>query len=180
MADSKVSDLIEVVDMGSFDYFYIIINGESRRISRANLEDDLTIAHALDADNLGGLSAASYAPTDNPTFTGTTNTGNLRVAGDIIATSDITAYSDRRLKEDIVSIPDALDKVSRINGVTFRRIDTGDTQTGLIAQELRAILPEAVSEDEDGYLSVAYGNVVGLLVEAIKELREEVDSLKGI
>ena len=95
---------------------------------------------------------------------------------------DITAFSDIRQKEDLEIIPDALDKVSKINGYTFVRTGQGPgRKTGLIAQELEKVLPEAVYEPNEGsdMKAVAYGNVVGLLVEAIKELKEDVDILKA-
>lgn len=93
---------------------------------------------------------------------------------------NITAYSDIRLKTDIEVISDALNKVCTLRGVTYERIDSGERQTGVIAQEVQAVLPEAVmvGADEDATLSVAYGNLVGLLIEAIKELKAEVDELK--
>ena len=95
-------------------------------------------------------------------------------------TGDITANSDSRLKEEVKPIENALDKVDAINGVTFSLIDGDDTRrVGVIAQDVQAVLPEAVHADEDGLLSVAYGNMVGLLVEAVKELRAEVAELKG-
>jgi hypothetical protein len=95
-------------------------------------------------------------------------------------TGDITANSDSRLKEEIQPIENALDKVDAINGVTFSLIGGDDTRrVGVIAQDVQAVLPEAVHEDENGLLSVAYGNMVGLLVEAVKELRAEVAELKG-
>jgi len=86
--------------------------------------------------------------------------------------NNITGYSDLRLKTDIEVITDALDKVNALRGVMFTRIDTGERQTGLIAQDVQAVLPEAVKEgsDEHHTLSLAYGNLAGLLVEAIKEL----------
>jgi hypothetical protein len=60
------------------------------------------------------------------------------------------------------------------------KANPGKRKTGVIAQEVERVLPEVVSTDpEDGIKSVAYGNVVGLLIEAIKELKEEVDQLKG-
>ena len=107
----------------------------------------------------------------------------LDVTGAILASADITAYSDIRLKTDIQAITGALDKVDQLWGVTFLRSDEGDgvRHTGLIAQELQAVLPEAVrvGTDANRTLSVAYGNTVGLLVEAIKELRAEVEALKN-
>lgn len=93
---------------------------------------------------------------------------------------NITAYSDIRLKTDIEVISDALNKVCTLRGVTYTRIEGNERQTGVIAQEVQAVLPEAVKigEDVDQTLSVAYGNLVGLLIEAIKELKAEVDVLK--
>jgi len=110
----------------------------------------------------------------------TTATSGFYFYDSIYSLGNVTAYSDRRVKDNIEVIPDALDKVSRINGYTFTRKDRdGERQTGLIAQELLEVLPEAVVENpENGHYSIAYGNVVGLLTEAIKELKAEVEELK--
>lgn len=97
--------------------------------------------------------------------------------GSLTCTGNITAYSDRSMKKDLEVIPSALSKVSALTGYNFTRIDSGERHTGLIAQDVQAVLPEAVMESE-GKLSVAYGNLVGLLVEAIKELKREIDGLK--
>jgi len=99
-------------------------------------------------------------------------------AGNTTATGNVTAYSDIRLKTDIEVIPDALWKVRQLRGVTYERIDSGERQTGVIAQEVQAVLPEAVMtmNNDDKTLSVAYGNMVGLLIEAIKELNTKVDN----
>ena len=99
--------------------------------------------------------------------------------GDFTATGNVTAYSDITLKENIEVIPNALDKVSEIRGVTYDRKDMeGARHAGVIAQEVEAVLPEVVMTDEEGVKSVAYGNLVGLLIEAVKELKAEVETLK--
>ena len=67
--------------------------------------------------------------------------------------------------------------MQQLTGYTYTRTDSGERQTGLIAQDVQKVLPEAVVDGE--HLSLAYGNLVGLLVEAIKELRAEVAALKG-
>lgn len=103
-------------------------------------------------------------------------TGSLTVAGSITAGGNVTAYSDARLKTDLTRIEGALDKVEKLVGYTFTRVDSGERQTGLLAQDVQAVLPEAVVEGE--HLSVAYGNMLGLIVEAIKELRAEVAELR--
>ena len=85
--------------------------------------------------------------------------------------------SDARLKSDIAPIVDALAKVQALTGVTFTMTGSDTRQMGLIAQDVQAVAPEAVVEAE-GILRLAYGNLVGLLVEAIKDLAQEVDQLK--
>jgi len=108
--------------------------------------------------------------------------------GDFFARGDVTAFaslSDRQLKENIENIPNALEKVSKINGVTFNYIGSKESMTGVVAQEVQEVLPEVVYETvdntrEDGRaLAVRYGNMVGLLIEAIKELKAEVEVLKN-
>jgi hypothetical protein len=98
--------------------------------------------------------------------------------GDLTASGNVTAYSDIRYKSDIKTIDQALDKVLKLRGVTYTKDNT--LGLGLIAQEVREVIPEVVVEgvDENKTLSVAYGNIVGLLVEAIKELKQEIEDLK--
>ena len=105
-----------------------------------------------------------------------TVTGGVEVTGDLTATGNITAYSDERLKTDVSTIEGALDKVSKLRGVEYTKIDTNEKGIGVIAQEIEQVLPEVV---QDGaYKSVAYGNVVGVLIEAIKELKAELNEHK--
>jgi hypothetical protein len=112
------------------------------------------------------------------------STANLAtINADWYHSGNMTSISDRSLKRDIEPITGALDKVVALNGVTFDYLDDNSLSrsTGLIAQDVQAVLPEAVSTIPDGeHLGVAYGNMVGLLVEAIKELKAEVDALKGV
>lgn len=102
-------------------------------------------------------------------------------SGNVTAIGNVTAYSDRRLKKDIQPITDALNKVRFLTGVTFTRTDSGERQTGLIAQDVKVVLPEAVSEaaGEDKILSVAYGQMMGLVVEAMKDMAGQIDALKA-
>jgi hypothetical protein len=101
-----------------------------------------------------------------------TATTKLYVHGDILATGDVSASSDRRLKTDIKRIENALDKVCSLGGYTYVMNDK--PSSGLIAQEVLEVLPEVVHGSEETNYSLAYGNIVGLLVEAIKELKEKV------
>lgn len=103
--------------------------------------------------------------------------GEIVAGGNLVMVGNITAYSDKRLKTNLEVIPNALQKVLELTGYTYTRIDSGEKQTGLLAQDLQSVLPEAVHVGE--YLSISYGNVVGLLVQAIKELKVELDVLRG-
>jgi len=107
------------------------------------------------------------------------------VTGSLVTEGDITAFgtvSDRNRKENIVKIENALDKVSQISGYTFNYIGDDTPMTGVIAQELEEVLPEVVYETAsvDGTQSkaVRHGNIVGLLIESIKELKAEIEELK--
>ena len=95
--------------------------------------------------------------------------------GNFTATGDITAYSDERLKRNIETISDPLDIVTKLRGVKFEK--DGRHSTGIIAQEVEEVLPEVVHTDAEGMKSVAYGNVVGVLIEAIKDQQAQIDDL---
>jgi ribosomal protein RSM22 (predicted rRNA methylase) len=103
------------------------------------------------------------------TFDGT----NLTVAG------NVSAYSDETLKTDIATILQALDKVNAMRGVAFTRILDNQRGSGVVAQELQKIAPELVIVDADGMLSVAYGNITGYLIEAIKELTARIEAIES-
>lgn len=132
-----------------------------------------TGASLASADVTGAL---GFTPANKA---GDSFTGSISVSGSITATGDITAYSDARLKTDIETITGALDRVRKLRGVTFSRRETGNRGVGLIAQELASIVPEAVMTHEDGLLSVAYGNLVGVLIEAVKDLADKVERLEA-
>ena len=108
--------------------------------------------------------------------TGLNVTGTIVSSGSITTSADFNTTSDNRVKEDIVRIEGALDKVEKLSGYTFTYSQTKQRSTGVIAQEVQEVLPEAVSGEQT--LSVAYGNMVGLLIEAIKELKAEIDDIK--
>lgn len=97
-------------------------------------------------------------------------TGNLEVTG------DVTALSDIRTKTDIETISDALKLVMGMRGVNFTKDEK--RCSGVIAQEMQKIMPEVVTEGENGMLSVAYGNLTGVLIEAVKELSSRVEKLE--
>jgi hypothetical protein len=122
----------------------------------------------LDSDNvlrIGGWSASA-------------NRWVLDMSGNMTAAGNINSNSDIKLKTNIKILTNSLDKVLQMRGVEFDRIDIeGKHQIGFIAQEIEEIYPELVSENQ-GTKSVAYGNITAILVEAIKEQQEQINSLR--
>ena len=105
--------------------------------------------------------------------------------GNVIIQGNLFSYSDIRIKTNIETIENALDKVTSLRGVTYNMIkdikenpNTARKHTGLIAQEVETVIPEAVKE-ENGFKTVAYGNLVSVLIEAVKELKQKFDFLNN-
>jgi hypothetical protein len=169
------------------------LTGTTNRITVTNASGSITISGPQD-----------IATTSNPQFgslgVGVASTG---VAGSIVAANEITSfYSDERLKTNIVLIPNALDKVMTLRGVTYEPNSLAESfgfrkekQVGVLAADVEAILPEAVkpapfdmmlfentviSRSGEDYKTVQYEKLVPLLIEAIKELNNEIKKLKEI
>ena len=153
----------------------------------------------------GGTETGLYNDVDNEwLFTATHNghsymyaNGTWRVQatgsgcsinGALTATGNVTAYSDARLKTNVKTIDNALDIVDQLRGVSFDWKESGKHSIGVIAQEVEEVLPELVldtksidaeTKEETEVKTVDYGKMVGVLINAIKELRAEVEELKG-
>ncbi len=149
-----------------------------------------------------GLTGGTITSTGTLSMSGS-YTGNFAVSGAITATGEITAYySDKRLKENIKPIENALAKTLSLHGVTYNANDVAasfgytnkEKQVGLLAQDVKAVLPEViapapfdvkvvdgkeVSKSGEDYITVKYEKIVALLVEAIKELNDKVESLES-
>jgi len=110
-----------------------------------------------------------------------TYNGACAIDGTVTATGDVIAYSDARVKENVHTIENALDKTLKLRGVTYNRTDVEDksTKIGVIAQEIMEVLPEVVSEDETGMYGVSYGNLTAVLIEAIKEQQKQIEELRN-
>jgi hypothetical protein len=137
----------------------------------------------INADRLNGVNSTLFMRNDSTqSLNGSlTVNGNVNVSGNV--TTDYSA-SDINLKENLVKIDDSLCKVSILSGYTFNYINRPNERVaGLVAQEVERVLPEAVYEFENSegevYKAVRYGNIVSLLVEAIKELSEKVERLEN-
>ena len=156
---------------------------------------------SVESDQRGEIALFGYSSTDYINSTATyfdfvldgavdmrlENDGDLHVEGNVIAYS--TTISDERLKKDIVKIDNALDKVSQLNGYTFEYLADGKKSAGVIAQEVEKVMPSAITEstlplkmgddDETEYKTVQYDQLHGLMIEAIKELKAEIEELKA-
>lgn len=131
-----------------------------------------------------------YFSTTNTAYDTGSQKASIDYNGNIIAAGNMTAYgspSDRRLKENIAPVKDALHKILALNPVTYdwkketkEHTMVGMTKDiGFIAQEVQEVIPELVREGGDGYLAIRDRGIIALLVEAIKELQTQVDELKG-
>jgi hypothetical protein len=142
-----------------------------------------TVRPLLLYDNVNNITKLHNVGGVNSVVRITNQGGNAALAevdaiGNFIATGDVTAFSDERLKKNVKTIENALEKVNQLRGVEFERTDIEKKQIGVIAQEVEKIIPEVVSQGQD-YKSVSYGNLVGLLIEAVKDLTKEVENLKA-
>jgi hypothetical protein len=158
--------------------------GGNKTFSDTTFFQDAQHYHALTSGNaiynLDSTDYWNFARSTNVLtwIVGGTTRATFSATGDLTMSGNVTAYSDIRLKTDLTQISDALAKVNQLNGYTYTRIDTGERQTGVVAQEVQAVLPEAVIDNGE-HLAVAYGNMVGLLIEAVKELTARVEKLEG-
>jgi len=164
---------------GSFPSFSTSNNGQVLKVING------VLSWAVDEEgsptSAGGASTqiqynsnGNFAGSANLTFDGT----NLSCKGDVTA----YASSDERLKNNISNISSSIEKIKQINGVNFQWSDKQSTYSGkdvgVIAQEVQKVLPEVVTEREDGYLAVKYEKIIPLLIEAIKDQQKEIEDLK--
>jgi hypothetical protein len=135
-------------------------------------------SHATDNLSLGtsGVTAVTIDSNKNVGIGTTSPTEALHVTGNILASGNVTAFSDERLKENIETLQGS--KVLEMRGVSYTK--DGELSSGVIAQEIEKVAPELVhtAKDEMGTKSVAYGNLVGYLIEAVKDQQKQINDLK--
>ena len=169
------------------------VNGGTGTMTRITSGGSSTYLAIKNTSNTGYIGVDSnnleFYPTGSKAATLQSN-GNLFIAGTL---SQSYSFSDVRLKENIENITDAINKVKQLQGITYTFKDKGTQGTGLIAQQLEKVLPQAVYEPEpqidrdpitgevrgetpETYKAIHYGNTVGLLVEAIKELSTKLEA----
>lgn len=163
-------------------------NGANAKIGGGNANAINWTATLLHSSNYTSyaMAGAGYSANQNLNTSNSPTFAGLTINGAITATGDITGFysSDKRLKENIRIIPNALQKIEQLNGVTWEwnddvnEITKSTPNTGLIAQEVQLVLPEVIKEREDGFLALDYSKMMGLMVEAIKDLKKEIEELK--
>ena len=174
------------VGTGNQVTFDSVITNNNGNSTNVRLGDDCWIGdmNAANTFRVKGVqdgNAGYIAFGNQSTQLGLNNSTTLTWGAAFTATGDVTAFSDRRVKENIKTIDNALSKVLQLRGVTYNRTDLDDKseKIGVIAQEIQEILPQVVNEENDR-LSVAYGNLAGVFIEAIKEQQTQIEELKTI
>jgi uncharacterized protein YidB (DUF937 family) len=149
-----------------------------------NARIDSEVLPSIPTNNNQLTNGAGYitsSHTHTPAQAGLSNlssNGNA-LAGSFTATGDITAFSDARVKENVETLPNALESVKQMRGVTYNKIGEEKQSVGVIAQELEEVVPQLVHTDEEGMKSVAYGNITAVLIEALKEQQAQIEELKS-
>ena len=128
-----------------------------------------TTYYVIGTPSTSGINTADYISN--------TNVVSYNASTGALTAVSMVSSSDERLKSDIATITNAMQTVENLRGVSYLR--NGRPEIGVVAQEVEKVLPMVVQEDPEGYKSVAYGNMVGLLIEAVKELSAEVKELKA-
>jgi hypothetical protein len=122
----------------------------------------------------GDISVAIYDDTNASNRFVINSSGNSTFSG------TITENSSLRYKENVETIKYGLDKVLQMRGVTYDKKDNGVKEMGVIAEEIYEVLPEVVLKNEEGDIdSVSYGRITAVLIEAIKDLKKEIEDLKA-
>ena len=148
------------------------------------------ILFASSIGDVGSDTVFTWDDTNNRLFIGTSGTSGYPIHVQLTSNNGVSIYanglitqsSDLTLKNDIEIIENAVEKVKQIRGVTYLRndIDSNIRTAGVIAQEVQKVLPEVVHTNNDGKLMVSYGNMVSLLIEAIKEQQSEIDEIRSL
>lgn len=103
---------------------------------------------------------------------------NLVISGTLFTRGNIATLSDKTIKTDLISIGDPIEKILKLTGYIYKRIDTNTIESGLLAQDVLSVMPELVTRDDNNLLTISYGNMAGLFVEAIKSLNNRINVLE--
>jgi len=168
---------------GSSNGSFGLWKGISPNDNYLNNENNLTNLFKFDNTNLdinmNIKTTSNFSINDITTYINNALNYKLRVYGNLKVDGVVISSSDRRLKTNIDKVENALDKIEKLSGVYFNKIGDDKRQIGLIAQEVNEVVEEAVFTDENGFMNIAYGNLMGLIIEGMKELRNEIKNLKS-
>ena len=183
-----MSGILTIGNGGDQIHLHPAANGSAGRT--VLVRNDGSDFYFLLSDSNTAPAAATWnalRPLNINTTTGVLSSANSQIfSGTTTVQGTLSITSDARLKENLVPITGAVDKVKALTGYNYNRIGSDKLEMGVVAQEVQVIAPELISETEDGNLSVAYANMVALLIEAVKEqsvkiasLEEQVKELRG-
>jgi len=172
---------------GDINFKGKIYNNGTNYISSQWISSNQTLSmRNTDIYILNNVGIGTTAPMSNLHVQGTSYLYNtvtcqdsVNVFGTLFTRGNIASLSDKSLKTELVIINDPLDKISKLNGYIYRRLDTNVIETGLLAQDVLQIMPELVNKDNHGLLTISYGNMAGLFVEAIKTLTEKIKHMES-
>ncbi len=147
-----------------------------------------TVSAATNATNTAITDDTSTNSTHFPTFV-SASSGNagqktssskltFNPSSGLLTSTDYNSSSDKRLKKNIKTVSNAVETINALRGVTFEWKEGGIKSAGLIAQEVEKVLPDSVSIDDNGFMGIRYNNLIGILVEAVKEQQNQINSLK--
>jgi hypothetical protein len=192
-SNASFGGTLQVLEGTELNSSFIIKEGSNTKASissdgNASFGGTLKVLEGTELNNSfiiknGSNTKASISSDGNGSFGGTLQVANTTTLGSFLSgtsgsfsselrASDFIIPSDRRFKTDITHIPNALEKVKQISGCIYTINDK--PSVGVIAQEVLKILPETVHTGDDGYYAVSYHGLIGLLIEAVKELSEKV------
>jgi hypothetical protein len=149
--------------------------------SRVYLGNGSATAPSLGFSSDGAQDTGIYWGGDGYTFftNNGVKSGEIQPGGNLVMVGNVGGYSDIRLKKDIETIKGALDIVNQLRGIYYTSIDTNERSVGVVAQEVQNKIPELIRVGENGMLSVSYGNMGGLLLQAINELTDRVKAIEA-
>lgn len=173
------------------DIFYANASGAITRLAKGTNGQALTLSSGYPAWSSVGLTLSLDDSSNRSQYltmsTGTSGAFSTTLvstnlyfnpSSGTLSSTNFNSLSDIRFKSDIEKISGALDKIKQLSGYTFTLIEQNVKSTGLIAQEVKEVLPEAIGGTDDK-MTVSYGNMMGLIVEAIKELNEKLDDIQS-
>jgi len=155
----------------------IRVSGGSNTNYKTEIGYDNSTGPYIKAGSSGIQSLQFYV--DNTSLALTLASNNVATFTADVNAPNFNSTSDANLKTNVETLTGSLDAVKSLRGVSFDWLENGGSEIGVIAQEVEDVLPDVVNTNEDGIKSVKYGNMVAVLIEAMKEQQAQIDELKA-